>query len=112
MIDCTHIEHDQIYAQLKAELLAGRRDWFTKEEEQVLQVQNAAFYRVCPAEDVFHSYFRVANSGEKCIGLTAAQIFQGTSAKEFRCHAQRQSYALRPSAAESGGGASAHRVWK
>jgi len=38
--------------------------------------------------------------------------FQGTSAKEFRCHAQRQSYALRPSAAESGGGASAHRVWK
>ena len=76
VIDCTHIEHDQIYAQLKAELLAGRRDWFTKEEEQVLQVQNAAFYRVCPAEDVFHSYFRVANSGEKCIGLTAAQIFR------------------------------------
>ena len=32
VIDCTHIEHDQIYAQLKAELLAGRRDWFTKEE--------------------------------------------------------------------------------
>lgn len=76
VIDCTHIEHDQIYAQLKAELLAGRRDWFTKEEEQVLQVQNAVFYRVCPAEDVFHSYFRVANSGEKCIGLTAAQIFR------------------------------------
>lgn len=76
MIDCTHIEHDQIYAQLKAELLAGRRDWFTKEEEQVLQVQNEAFYRVCPAEDVFHSYFRVANFGEKCIGLTAAQIFR------------------------------------
>ena len=76
VIDCTHIEHDQIYAQLKAELLAGRRDWFTKEEEQVLQVQNAAFYRVYPAEDVFHSYFRVANSGEKCIGLTAAQIFR------------------------------------
>ena len=76
VIDCTHIEHDQIYAQLKAELLAGRRDWFTKEEEQVLQVQNEAFYRVCPAEDVFHSYFRVANFGEKCIGLTAAQIFR------------------------------------
>ena len=65
-IDCTHIEHDQIYAQLKAELLAGRRDWFTKEE----------FYRVCPAEDVFHSYFRVASPGEKSLDLTAAQIFR------------------------------------
>ena len=75
-IDCTHIEHDQIYAQLKAELLAGRRDWFTKEEEQVLQAQNAAFYRVCPAEDVFHSYFRVASPGEKSLDLTAAQIFR------------------------------------
>ena len=76
MIDCTYIEHDQIYAQLKAELLAVRRDWFTKEEEQVLQVQNEAFYRVCPAEDVFHSYFRVANPGEKSLGLTAARIFR------------------------------------
>lgn len=76
MIDCTHIEHDQIYAQLRAELLAGRRDWFTKEEEQVLQAQNAAFYRVCPAEDVFHSYFRAATPGEKSLDLTAAQIFR------------------------------------
>lgn len=75
-IDCENIEHDQIYAQLKAELLAGRRDWFTKEEEQVLQTQNAAFYRVCPAEDVFHSYFRAATPGEKSLDLTAAQIFR------------------------------------
>lgn len=76
MIDCDNMEHDQIYAQLKAELLAGRRDWFTKEEEQVLQAQNAAFYRVCPAEDVFHSYFRAAHPGEKSLDLTAARIFQ------------------------------------
>lgn len=33
-IDCTHIEHDQIFAQLKAELSAGRRNWFTKKEEE------------------------------------------------------------------------------
>lgn len=42
----------------------------------MLQVQNAVFYRVCHAEDVFHSYFRVANPGEKSLGLTAARIFR------------------------------------
>ena len=75
MIDCENIEHDQIYAQLKAELLAGRRGWFTKEEEQVLQAQNAAFYRINFAEDVFHDNFRAVQPGEKSLNLTAAQIF-------------------------------------
>ena len=33
-------------AQLKAELIAGRRNWFTKPEEEELQWHNEAFYRV------------------------------------------------------------------
>ena len=45
-IDCIGIEHDQIFAQLKAELIAGRRNWFTKPEEEELQWHNEAFYRV------------------------------------------------------------------
>ena len=32
-IDCTtSVEHEQLYAQLKAELLSGERSWFNKEE--------------------------------------------------------------------------------
>ena len=42
-IDCTGIEHSQIYAQLKEELLAGARHWFNKEEEHALQRHNSAY---------------------------------------------------------------------
>ena len=77
VIDCTHIEHDQIYAQLKAELLAGRRDWFTKEEERELQRHNAVFYHPCPAEEVFHACFRIAKDDEEgSERLSASDIFR------------------------------------
>ena len=33
-IDCSGIDHPQLYAQLKAELLNGERYWFTSEEEK------------------------------------------------------------------------------
>ncbi|MBQ4057053.1 MAG: hypothetical protein IJD32_08165 [Bacteroidaceae bacterium] len=33
-IDCSGIDHAQLYAQLKAELLNGERYWFTSEEEK------------------------------------------------------------------------------
>lgn len=35
-IDCDAIEHAQIYAQLKAEVLFGKCYWFTKEKEYEL----------------------------------------------------------------------------
>ena len=54
----------------------GSHRFLCVEVERMLQVQNAVFYRVCHAEDVFHSYFRVANPGEKSLGLTAARIFR------------------------------------
>lgn len=76
IIDCTDINHAQIFAQLKAELETGERYWFTKEEEHALQEHNAAFYRTCPAEDVFHSYFRAAQPAEKSMDLTAADIYK------------------------------------
>ena len=75
-IDCTNIDHAQIFAQLKAELAAGERYWYTKEEELTLQQHNTAFYRTCPAEDVFHSYFRAAEPTEKSMDMTAADIFK------------------------------------
>ena len=74
-IDCTHIEHDQIFAQLKAELIAGRRNWFTKPEEEELQWHNEAFYRVSLVEEAVHSLFRTPLPAEKSFDLTAADIF-------------------------------------
>lgn len=56
-IDCSGIEHTQIYAQLKAELLAGARHWFNKEEESDLQYHNLAYYRVNPIEDIVRSTY-------------------------------------------------------
>ena len=69
--------HAQIYAQLKAELLSGIRYWFTKEEERELQRHNAAFYHPCPAEEVFHACFRIAeNDEEGSERLSASDIFR------------------------------------
>lgn len=76
-IDCNGMEHDQIYAQLKAELVAGARNWFTKEEERELQRHNAAFYRPCPAEEVFHACFRGADAEEEGLErLSASDIYK------------------------------------
>ena len=44
-IDASPIDHDQLYAQLKAELEAGERYWFTTEEELEIQRSNSAFYK-------------------------------------------------------------------
>lgn len=76
VIDCDGIEHAQIYAQLKAELSGGARYWFTKEEERELQRHNTAYYRACPAEEVFHACFRPALSGEAYEQLSAAAIYK------------------------------------
>lgn len=89
VIDCTGIEHEQIYAQLKAELQSGARYWFTKEEERELQRHNAAYYRACPAEDVFNSCFRAAMPGEGGEQLSAAQIYKAL--KEHNSAAMRGS---------------------
>lgn len=75
-IDCSPIDHAQLYAQLKAELLAGNRYWFTPEEEAEIMEENAAFYKHPVEEDVFRSCFRAAAYGEKALLLSTAEIFQ------------------------------------
>ena len=75
-IDCTAIEYEQLYAQLKEEVLSGERYWFTKEEEQELQRNNLSFYRQGPVEDVLRSCYRSVEKGEECELLSAADIFQ------------------------------------
>ena len=76
-IDCSGIEHAQIYAQLKEELLAGARHWFNKEEEHALQRHNMAYYRVNPIEDIVRNTYAPATSGDPdCLSLSATIIHQ------------------------------------
>ena len=74
-IDCTGIDHAQIYAQLKAELENGERYWFNHGEENALRLHNAAFYRICPAEEVLCRHYRAAHPGEKVRLLSLPEIF-------------------------------------
>ena len=79
-IDCTTpIEHEQLYAQLKAELLSGERSWFNKEEEQAIQQHNALFYKHVPEEEVFRLCFRFATEEDhpqEVLNLSATQLFE------------------------------------
>ena len=79
-IDCTTpVEYEQLYAQLKAELLSGERSWFNKEEEQAIQQHNALFYKYIPEEEVFRLCFRFATQEDhpqEVLTLSATQLFE------------------------------------
>ena len=79
-IDCTTpVAHEQLYAQLKAELLSGERSWFNKEEEQTIQRHNALFYKHVPEEEVFRLCFRFATEEDhpqEVLTLSATQLFE------------------------------------
>lgn len=109
-IDCIGIEHDQIFAQLKAELIAGRRNWFTKPEEKELQWHNEAFYRVSLVEEAVHSLFRTPLPAEKSFDLTAADIFDELQKNASRLDAWQQSHAVRFGAAAGGTETPAYEV--
>lgn len=70
------LEHKQLYAQLKQELLNGGRDYLSKEEERELQLKNKKFYRQSLLEDVFFACFRIPEDEEEGRWFTAAQMFQ------------------------------------
>ena len=74
-IDCTRPDYAQLYAQLKVELLAGERYWFTSEEEQEIQENNRMFYRLSPEQDLFFKCFRLPEQGEEGLKMSATEIF-------------------------------------
>ena len=92
MISEAPIEHKQLYAQLKQEVLNGERDYLNKEEEKEVQRRNKAYYRQSPLEDVFHACFRQPESEETGEWLTASEM--------FRLMNQRNAAALRGSSAK------------
>ena len=74
-IDCTPPDYAQLYAQLKAELLAGERFWFSAEEEKEIQENNRAFYKQSPAQEIFFRCFRLPKDEEAGRMMTATEIF-------------------------------------
>ena len=74
-IDCSGIDHTQLYAQLKAELLSGERYWFTSEEEKEIQENNRAFYKQSPVQEIFHKCFRLPADKKEGRLMTATEIF-------------------------------------
>ena len=76
MISNECIDHKQLYAQLKQDVLNGERDYLNKEEEKEVQRRNKAYYRQSPLEDVFHACFRQPEPEEEGQWFTAAEIFR------------------------------------
>lgn len=74
-IDCTLPEYAQLYAQLKTELLAGERYWFSSEEEKEIQQHNRLFYKQSPEEEIFFKCFRLPGAGDEPVMLSATEIF-------------------------------------
>ena len=76
MITNEAIEHKQLYAQLKHEVLNGERDYLNKEEEKEVQRRNKAYYRQSPLEDIFHACYRRPKADEEGEWFTAAEMFR------------------------------------
>jgi predicted P-loop ATPase len=84
MIDCeTPIEYEQLYAQLKAEILQGERTYFNKEEEAKIQENNRPYYRSSVEEEAFFRHFRFADKGEEgAVFMNATDIFKALKKEE------------------------------
>ncbi|WP_158608316.1 VapE domain-containing protein [Alloprevotella sp. OH1205_COT-284] len=74
-VDCTPIDHAQLFAQLRDEVVRGEPTYLTHEQETRLQMHNAKFRVPSPATEVFWEHFRLPQSGERVRLLTATEIF-------------------------------------
>ena len=75
-IDISPIDYNQLYAQLKTEILSGERTWFTTDEEAEIQQSNLAFYKQNVEEELFFSGFRPAEKSGSGELLSSAEIFR------------------------------------
>ena len=73
-IDCSPIDHEQLFAQLKELVQEGERVWMTSAEEQALQEHNLLFSRLRPEQEVFLRLYHAPEEGEKYSMLTTTEI--------------------------------------
>ena len=92
-IDCSNMEMDQVYAQLKAELEAGERHWFTSAEEEEIQKHNASFYQIRPEEELLRTHYRAPIDGEEPEMLSLIDILDELKREHahlfYRCDMKR-----------------------
>lgn len=81
-IDCTPLNHKQLFAQLKAELDEGKSYWFTAEEEKELMEHNRPFYTFPITHDVFFRNYRLPHEGEDGELVPPGELF-GELAKAY-----------------------------
>ena len=74
-IDCSPIEHDQLFAQLRQQQDKGEPTYLTSEWEREVEAHNEAYQRVSPEQDAFLQCFRLPESDEEPTAYSASQIF-------------------------------------
>ena len=111
-IDSTGIDHAQIYAQLKAELERGERYWFSHGEENALRLYNAAFYRICPAEEVLCPLLSCGSAEREGTPAFAARNFCTVAAVGTRSDGRRDAAQAGPGSRGRRGAESAHALRK
>lgn len=90
-ISCAPINHAQVYAQLRAELDAGERTWFTKQEEIRIQQHNAPFYALTPIQELVLCHYRPTAPDETAVPLPSSKIYEYLQARH-----PRQMHGIRP----------------
>lgn len=73
-IDCSPIDHRQIFAQLKQLVLSGERTWMDEQEERNLQEHNLLFCCPRPEREVFLGKYGIPHEGDATEVLTATEI--------------------------------------
>ena len=74
-IDCSPLEHKQLFAQLKAELDEGKRYWFSAAEESELKLRNQAYYALPTEAEMILHCFRLPDKGEDFKLYSAVCLF-------------------------------------
>ncbi len=75
-IDCSPIDHEQLYAQLRTLLETGERYWFTSEDEARIMEHNSPFQKRGMVEDLFLRYYRIPDENEETTYLLASDMFE------------------------------------
>ena len=81
-IGAVRVPHDQLYAQVVAEIAAGEPVVFSKEEEAQIERHNRFFYRESPLQDAVARLFAPApdENAQATEWLTASEIFEAVKA--------------------------------
>ena len=70
------IEHEQLYAQVVAEIRHGEPTFFSHEEEAEIEEHNRSFYRQSPLAEAFHRSFTFAEGDDNAQWVSATEIFE------------------------------------